>query len=636
MITELARHLTPVSQFIPSPPASDRPAWEALPAELKARLIAEGEAYIGYSFPPILATDFMAFCRTGNRTDYENKLFQRRNILNALVLAECVEYKGRFLDDIINAIFLICEESAWQLPAHNSYIRDMPQLILPDVTRPVVDLFAAEAGAILAVAEYLLRDAFRAVSPAVSKNINHHLRTRVLKPYLTEHFWWMGDGVSPMNNWTAWCTQNVLLAAFTRGDDGWSDYCRQIFPKACRSLDYFLREYGDDGCCDEGAQYYRHAGLTLLGSLEILNGVTNGGFSSVYKNRKVRNMAAYILNAHIDGPYYVNFADCSPIAGRCNAREYLFGKRTDNPQLMAFAARDYLESEDPLTLQEHNLFYRLLTIFTHEEMTAYGQAQAAGSLPKASCHCAGHDFPADKPDVYTPGLWDSDIHPSDIHYPSTGLFITRDRKYYLAVKAGDNDDSHNHNDTGSFTVYKHGKPLFIDVGVESYTRKTFSPQRYEIWTMQSAYHNLPSIGGVMQKAGKDYGARDVSWKSDTRQSWITMDIAGAYSPCGLYSYVRTAVLNKGKSIVITDTFQSSAPVILTLMTYEKPTIIACAAPASHLMQIGDLGQCVITGATRLETEEIPITDSRLAQAWKHSVYRTLVTAADSSLILTIT
>ena len=70
----------------------------------------------------------------------------------------------------------------------------------------------------------------------------------------------------------------------------------------------------------------------------------------------------------MDTIYYVNFADCSPVAGRCNAREYLFGKRTDNRALMEFAASDYQNSEDPLTLDEHNLFYRLQTVFSHEEM----------------------------------------------------------------------------------------------------------------------------------------------------------------------------------------------------------------------------------------------------------------------------
>ena len=65
--------------------------------------------------------------------------------------------------------------------------------------------------------------------------------------------------------------------------------------------------------------------------------------------------------------------------------------------------------------------------------------------------------------------------------------------FALAVKAGDNNDNHNHNDTGSLTLYKNGQPALADIGVESYTGKTFSAQRYEIWTMQSGYHNLPTL-----------------------------------------------------------------------------------------------------------------------------------------------
>jgi hypothetical protein len=45
---------------------------------------------------------------------------------------------------------------------------------------------------------------------------------------------------------------------------------------------------------------------------------------------------------------------------------------------------------------------------------------------------------------------------------------------------------------GQFCDLYHGKPVIIDVGVKR-VRKTFSPQRYEIWTMQSAYHSLPTI-----------------------------------------------------------------------------------------------------------------------------------------------
>ena len=79
---------------------------------------------------------------------------------------------------------------------------------------------------------------------------------------------------------------------------------------------------------------------------------------------------------------------------------------------------------------------------------------------------------------------------------------------YLAVLASNNGRSHSHNDTGNFVVYQDGQPVAIDVGVEAYTAKTFGRDRYTIWTMQSAYHNLPTVGGVMQQDGVDFQATD--------------------------------------------------------------------------------------------------------------------------------
>ena len=96
----------------------------------------------------------------------------------------------------------------------------------------------------------------------------------------------------------------------------------------------------------------------------------------------------------------------------------------------------------------------------------------------------------------------------------------------LGAKFGSNGDSHNHNDTGSITVYKDGRTFLIDIGVESYTKKTFSPQRYEIWTMQSAWHNLPTFDGVQQLPGAEYAAREVC----TAENSITGELAGAYPP----------------------------------------------------------------------------------------------------------
>lgn len=601
MITELANNINkPLLNFHPYPQASERDQWEALPEDLKERIIQNGEVYLDFDYPSLTAADFMEFTRTGNRNRYEDKQFLRRIALDSLVLAECVEHKGRFLDDIINGLYLICEENAWQLPAHNSYIRDTPQFILPDVTKPVIDLFAAETASVLSIAEYLLRQELSDISPFLSEMINKNLKERIFTPYLEEHFWWMGDGFSQMNNWTIWCTQNILLSAFSR--DLPEEDKESIINKAVKSMDHFLSEYGDDGCCDEGAQYFRHAGLCLFNCLFLLNEITDNAFCSAYESDKIKNIASYILNVHIDDVYYVNFADCSPVAGRCGAREFLFGKMTRNQELMAFAASDYQNNEDPLTLKENNLFYRLQTIFTHAEMMSWDK---------------------------TPKI----IH-KDIWYESVGIFISRDEHFSLAVKAGDNNDSHNHNDTGSFTIYKDGIPLLIDVGVETYSKKTFSPDRYEIWTMQSCYHNLPTFFDghkpILQKNGAQYLATQVSHKFGTSENRISMNLACAYSDEEIQSYLRTAIHEKGKGIVITDHYEGSLKkVVLSLMFYEEPKV------SEDFISIGNLGKLLVTGSSSIQKERIEITDKRLQSAWKHDIYRLLITMEDQDLKLII-
>lgn len=593
-IQSLPDHLS-LSPYQPYPTGHDRGFWNRLPKEIRETLIRTGEAYLNTDYQPLKASDFMEYTRKGNRVRYEDILFGKRIQFNHLVLAECVEYKGRFLDDIINGIFSICEETAWQLPAHNTYVRDTPALPLPDTRRPVLDLFAAETGAVLATALYLLGEKLSKVSPTICAMVEDALNERIFRPYLEVHFWWMGDPFSHMNNWTAWCTQNVLLAAALTHQP--PKRLKEMVKKSAKSLDYFLDEYGEDGCCDEGAQYYRHAALCLFQAMDIINTLTGGALTSCFHHTKIQNMAAYLVNVHVKGPYYINFADCSPIAGRCNAREFLFGRMTNQPALTAFAASDYRESEDPLLQSEHSLFYRLQSIFTAAEL---------------------QKFPTE-PTV-----------PRDMFYESAGVFLARDPIYCLAVKAGDNDDSHNHNDTGSFTIYKNGRPMLIDVGVESYTRQTFSPERYEIWTMQSRYHNLPSFQGIIQSPGAQYKAHDVTWEFLPDRSQISMDLAAAYDDDRIQSYCRTAVLHKGSHIAITDWARTEGlETVLSLMTCEKPFW------KENTLEIGTLGTCHIEGAAAVTVEEIPITDKRLKQAWPHSIYRCLVALEQDFLRLTI-
>ena len=137
--------------------------------------------------------------------------------------------------------------------------------------------------------------------------------------------------------------------------------------QAAYSLDCFLKDYGADGCCNEGAQYYRHAGLTLWGCLEILSSIVPEAFSPLFHEPKIKNIAEYICNVHVEGPYYLNFGDCSPLAGRCGAREYRFGQAVGSDALQALAAADFRADADPDHLQNPDV----LIFFYFQYVTFY-------------------------------------------------------------------------------------------------------------------------------------------------------------------------------------------------------------------------------------------------------------------------
>lgn len=580
---------------MPGPAAIDRAAWEALPGDVRAALIAEGEQALATPYPPLPATLYLDYHRTGRRTAFEDNYFTRRRLLNAAVMAECVEHQGRFLDCIVEGVLLLCEESGWQLPAHNALVRNGPRLPLPDPDRPVIDLFAAETGAQLAVIAALLQPELDAVSPQIAARIDREIATRIIQPYLSHHFWWMGDGDEPMNNWTAWCTQNVLLAAFTRPFV--QETGARIVRQAAASLDAFLKDYGEDGACEEGVLYYRHAGLCLFNALQVLDTVAPDAFTSVWREPKLRNVAEYPLRVHVAGDWYFNFADCPARAGACGAREFRFGRAVGSPTLAGFAAADW-QRERQLTLPEEiNLFYRVQAAFAVRDLDAH---RAVPALP------------------------------SDTYLASVGLFVARDHRFALAVKAGDNGDSHNHNDVGSVILYKDGRPVLIDVGVESYTARTFSPQRYEIWTMQSAWHNLPTFAGVMQHDGEAFAARDVETTLSPDRASIDMDIAGAYPPeAGVTSYRRRVTLTKGRTVEIADVYRGQRAADLSLMFAEEPRLepgrIVLEGPA----------RITLTGAGTPRLETILVTDPRLRKTWPERLYRVLVPLSGESLRLVI-
>ena len=99
--------LIPRTEWHPFPKAHEREAWTAIPVKLRQSSILLGEGYLKKPIPHLPATVYLEFKRIGNRSRYQSIWRERREMLHGLVLAECMEGKGRFLDAIANVIWAI-------------------------------------------------------------------------------------------------------------------------------------------------------------------------------------------------------------------------------------------------------------------------------------------------------------------------------------------------------------------------------------------------------------------------------------------------------------------------------------------------------------------------------------------------
>ncbi len=564
--------------------------WLQFPAEDRKALIATGETALKgeWTFQP--ATVFLEYVRTGNRSNFEHLSGLRRGRLRDLVLAECAEGKGRFADEIANGVWTTCEETFWGYPAHLSAQKERAGL--PDVTEPIVDLFAAETSALLAWTDYLVGPQLDKVHKLLRPRIRLEADRRILTPALERDFGWMGFGSkNPPNNWNPWICSNWLTTSLLLERD--EARRRKTVKRVMQCVDKFLAGYAPDGGCDEGPGYWFRAGASLFDCLDLMYSAS-GGAIDYFQMPLVAEIGRYIYRVHIAGDWAVNFADAGARIGSNGNVIYRYGKRIGDKKMQEFGA--FLRSRPRGSRGRGDSISReVAAIFDPIPATVAAKAPLVR-------------------DAWFAG----------IQVAAARCEEGSEKGIYFAAQGGHNAESHNHNDVGNFIVFANGKPAIIDVGVENYTSKTFSGKRYEIWTMQSAWHNLPTIGGVMQGAGRQFEATQVKYTADDRAAQLDLEIAKAWpKEAGLRSWKRQLRLDRTtRELTVTDAWELSkaAPEItLTLMSAVKPVL-------GETVRLGDAVVHYDRAAFTASVEEVKLTDSRLKGSWGDAVWRVLLRA----------
>ncbi len=155
-----------------------RQFWENLPSGIRQEYIEKAEGYLDYDWPVVKATDYLEFIRSGDRR--QSVYSACSNALISLVMGELVEGKGRFMDQIINAVWYYSEQTWWGWSAHLG--AQKAGTGLPDINEPYVDLGVGEVTSNLSWTYYLFKDEFDKVHPLISQRLKQEITNKALLP----------------------------------------------------------------------------------------------------------------------------------------------------------------------------------------------------------------------------------------------------------------------------------------------------------------------------------------------------------------------------------------------------------------------------------------------------------------------
>lgn len=578
-------------EWVKYPSYNDREGWKNFFGEYLDEIIKNGEKSLDYRWQVVKATDYIEFERSGNRKIMETPFNDNNNAIVKLFLAELAEGKGRFTDQLINGVFHTCEMTSWAASAH--LIVQPTHRALPNSKYELIDLVAGDLGNMLSWVYYFMHKEFDKVDPEISKRLYNELDRRIMTPYLeNNNFWWLAWNYrgQMVNNWNPWCNSNCLLTFMLLEKD--ADRLAKAIYRSMVSVDRFFNYVHSDGACEEGPSYWGHASGKAFDYLEMLSDIT-GGKISIFDNEQIKAMGEYIARSYVGNGWVVNFADASAKGGGDPFLVYRYGKAVNSDVMKQFAAM--LNKDRKLSFNGRDVYRIFEAIKINKELSEY-----------------------QKPFNVVSYTW----------YPETEFCYLRNKKAFVAAKGGYNDESHNHNDAGSFSLWVNNTPIMIDAGVGTYTRQTFSSKRYSIWTMQSNYHNLPMINGMPQKHGRKYKTTNVR---ATKNSF-SANIANAYpKEAKVKEWIRSYWM-KNNELVIKDVFTLDEAIgenVINFLTWGKVTV---SNGCVDIEVNGEKAQLRFDNKKfDVKKETVELTDKKLSNVWGEKVYRLSFTAKEKEL-----
>ncbi len=624
------------ADWFPYPAYKDREGWDRLTGRHKESLIKQGQKFLKYRWQVIPATLYLEYEKTKKRALYK-PLNENTEALNCLIVAELAEGKGRFMPQIINGIWFFANMPSWN--SSGSDCRDrIRNRMLPNPEFHIIALTSAARGPMMAFALYFFKEELDKYDPSIATTVYKAIESHILDPYVDEYKYlhgheWLGFGRYThnhrVNNWNTYCNGHVILTYLLAERN--QERLLKALAQCARSIDCYLDFNKFDGACDEGPSYWNMAGGKVFEYAKIMY-ECSGGRMNILEDEQVKRIMEWKSKNYVTDGYIVAFGD-GEAHGNGDYRLYFrIGQTMNMPEMTDFGIS---MSADPVKQKFHNNIpiktdiYRCLESLRYQNDFTAAQQQALAN--------AGGDW--------NKMMLQLREKATSFWYPETEHAYLRTKNgWFIGVKGGHNNESHNHNDVGSGVFFVENCPILIDPGVSTYGKNTFGENRYTNWHIQSQWHNAPVINGQMQRNGKEFKASGTA--CDIRRNVFTTDIAGAYpAEAQVEKWQRTWAVNK-KEMVMTDCFklkERTAPVIENFVT-DHPVYAEGAVVEGYKVKPGEavIAATSFDGSNKVyilmtfpkelkaEAQMKELDDKRMQKSWKGEVYRLQLTAPENA------
>lgn len=501
-------------------PISNRGVWDRLfEIPNNTKVIASAERLAKEPFPIWNDSVMFEYERTGIRVNADKMMGRRSSRLSTLVIAECLENKGRFITPIDRTLNELCTQPTWVLVAHDPNLDNFWGRVHH------VDLAAASMADDIAQAIYLVGEK---LNPTTLQRVKEVLQERIFDPVLysyrtldcmgTKQSWITRD-----NNWNLVCVAGVTCAALAVIDD--IKLRAEFVAAANKYIQYGVNGFLEDGYCPEGIGYYNYGFSYFIRLREGIYRATSGRLD-LYANPRVAKIATFGPRSEIINGVYPAITDC-----RINT--------VPSRWISWYSANAYDWSKD----EKEVISFSSTPSLTFDLITAFSDAPCENVAVAEDTQIGLRSY-FDKADVLTCRPYQNDWN----------------NALGVCIKGGSNDESHNHNDVGSYTIVAGNELMMGDMGgPTAYTSKTFSDERYTLYPSFSSYgHPLPMFDNQQQKAGHETKCKVLLKKFRDDRDYISYDISDAYGLNNLKKVTRTFNYNRKEhgAFTVIDQFEA--------------------------------------------------------------------------------